>query len=568
MFTEGKIISMKKGIPWCIISGASILLLARCFFSFSWSDESFYLAVVHRLWRGERIIADEWFTSQLSMPLLLPFYTLYQKITGGNDGVYLYFRIVYWCIATLTAFFSFYILKKKNSLESSTMCSLLYLFYARANIGGMSYYNITLTCILGAILIIYEQLPYKGSGGIRLYLTGSLLALAAICTPYLVLVYLILGCTVLINKEMRVYKRVLLKICVGGIVVVLMYLIYILSTVSVQELMLNIPYILNEPELQKTNPLLVIPLIIVRIIWRYKWTSLGMILSFGFVGFKNRKESLSERDKHLVIVINLCIFIVNTYLSWGMIGCINIAGTIFGLLILRVLEDKENVDRGIAVIFGVAGVGTCIAFSFSSDTGLDAMTIGFVILGMGIILLLYKQQSIKKLRKFITCVMILETMILRIFSVYRDAPINELNTPIKSGPAKYMLTTKEHVMQYDSLRAAILQYVRSEDIVFYTKNCFWGYLCTDNEYGTPSSWRIAFDSPRLAEYYKLNPEKIPTCIFVLNPMYGNYQSSLIQGNEKVDRPNENIIGGYLAEYIVEHEYEKIELDCATIYRRQ
>ena len=77
---------------------------------------------------------------------------------------------------------------------------------------------------------------------------------------------------------------------------------------------------------------------------------------------------------------------------------------------------------------------------------------------------------------------------------------------------------------------------------------------------------MAFDSPRLEEYYELNPEKIPTCIFVLNPSYGNFESSLIQGNEKVDTPNENKMEGYLADYIEEQGYEKIELDCATIFR--
>ena len=97
-----------------IISICSIVLLIRSFYSFSWSDESFYLTIVHRFWLGERIFQDEWYTTQLSTPLLLPFYSFFEWITGGNEGIYLYYRIIYWGISTVTAFLIFFKLKRWN----------------------------------------------------------------------------------------------------------------------------------------------------------------------------------------------------------------------------------------------------------------------------------------------------------------------------------------------------------------------------------------------------------------------------------------------------------------------
>ena len=234
----------------------------------------------------------------------------------------------------------------------------------------------------------------------------------------------------------------------------------------------------------------------------------------------------------------------------------------------------EQIDKNILSVFGVAGISLVLGFSFSSDTGLDAMTIGFVLIAIGAVLLVFRLDVLKKNRVMFGIVllafsvMLFQTAILRLFSVYRDAPINQLDTKIVDGPAKYLYTTQEHAEQYNELRAAIDQYVREDDVVFYSKWCFWSYLCTNNEYGVPSSWRMPFDSPRLQEYYELNPEKVPTCIFVLNPSYGDFESSLIQNNEKVEFPNENNVDGYLSNYIQEHNYEIIELECATIYRSQ
>ena len=162
---------------------------------------------------------------------------------------------------------------------------------------------------------------------------------------------------------------------------------------------------------------------------------------------------------------------------------------------------------------------------------------------------------------------VLQTAFLRISSVYRDAPLKELNTQITSGPAKYLYTTSEHAEQYYTLQNDIAAYVREDDIIFYSKNCSWGYLCTENEYGAPSSWRMGMDNPRLEEYFTLKPEKIPTCIFILKPEYGKFESSLIQNNEKADNPNENQLEGFLYDYIVENNYETIDTKSSIIFRK-
>ena len=81
-------------MPYVLLTAAAAVLLYRCFFSFVWSDESFYLSLVHRFWAGDAPIVDEWSGVQFYAVILLPVYSLYRLLVGSSDGVYLFFRIL------------------------------------------------------------------------------------------------------------------------------------------------------------------------------------------------------------------------------------------------------------------------------------------------------------------------------------------------------------------------------------------------------------------------------------------------------------------------------------------
>lgn len=562
-------------IPLLIISTCSFFLLIRCFFSFTWSDESFYLTIVHRLWLGELMFIDEWYTTQLSAPLLLPFYAFYQWIANGSEGIYLYFRLLYWLFSSTTAFFIFSKLKKWNHSLAALFCALIYLFYSRANIGGLSYYNTTLTLVLLGTLLIYEHLMTNGIKKFKLFLTGIFFALAVVITPYLAIPYIGIIIFLLLYKKTRIYWRHIFITAIGTMFTATIYLGYVLSKVKISDIILNIPHVLNEPELQKTNPFFAIPLIFIRIAWRYKWTFLPYMYLVLYICYKHyKRQTFTMKETRCIWGMNLAIFMVNFYLSSNLIGCINIALVLFAITFFLYYNVWHSKFTKIILSFIIGGLSVIFSFTFSSDTGLDAMSIGFVILAMGMILLLFQNKNIVENKSlyytlFIVVIsVIFQTALLRLVSVYRDAPLHELNTQLTSGPAKYLYTTPEHAAQYHNLQNDIAIYVRQDDKIFYSKNCFWAYLCTENEYGVPTSWRIGIDSPRLEDYYSLNPEKIPTCIFVLKPEYGNFESSLIQNNEKVDRPNENQLEGFLYEYIIENNYEMIDSESSFIFRKQ
>lgn len=579
-----------------------IVLVIRARYTFSWSDETFYLTIAHRFATGSRMFVDEWYTSQISTPVLMPFYYLFRIIAGGTQGIYLYFRLLYIGLSAIVAFYVYLTLRAKCgcSAIAASICSMSYLWYSRANIWGMSYYNLTLTFVLLGVLLLYGEKTKS-----RLIMVGVCFALAIINNPYMAVLYVVVVIVYLVvqlvvkKEDNNDSRKLLWWVILGTIVTGIIYLTSVFSQVSISELLVNIPHILNEPELQNTNPLLALPLMFVRVAWRFKWTIVIWTVCAGYCiwdWIKKTKGELSQKQlkkpeqikqsvnwKIVIRVANLLIFLVNVCLSRNLIGCVYIAGTLYVILELlcndKWKDSKKYCKNAIPML--IAGISTSIAYTFASDTGLDAMSIGFVMIFIAMVMMLdsecqiehksehvenTKEKKVGFCRKLIVSIVVIETIALRIGSVYRDVPVYRADAKITSGPAAGLYTSKEHVSQYEDVEDVMSKYVRKDDTVFISQWSFWPYLCVENKSVAPNSWRMRMDSPRLEEYYSLYPEKIPTFVLVLKPEYGNYESDLIQDDELVLMPNENSTDGFLYDYMETHDYETIETECGNIYR--
>ena len=135
---------LKKNYPYIILGLSVLILLWKSFYGFCWSDESFYLSVTDRFFRGDMPIRDEWQPTQLENVLNVPLYALYITVTGSNDGIYLFFRLVYVILEGIAAFSIFTLLKKSVSEFTAFLASMFMLYYSHLNIATISYYTISL----------------------------------------------------------------------------------------------------------------------------------------------------------------------------------------------------------------------------------------------------------------------------------------------------------------------------------------------------------------------------------------------------------------------------------------
>ncbi|MBQ7464766.1 MAG: hypothetical protein IJS86_07890, partial [Lachnospiraceae bacterium] len=140
-------------LPYIILSACAFLLLIRAFFGFCSSDEPFYLSTTKRLFEGDLIFVHEWFPTQLSSIVLLPFYALFVTLTGSTAGIILYFRILYIAVTLVISIISFRIIRSQYTVAAAMSVSLFMLFYAHLNIATLSYYTMSFEFFVFAMLL-------------------------------------------------------------------------------------------------------------------------------------------------------------------------------------------------------------------------------------------------------------------------------------------------------------------------------------------------------------------------------------------------------------------------------
>lgn len=84
-----------------------IIFIIRSFWGFNTADEMYFIGCSERVFRGEKILIDEWNpTQQLCTFLLHPIYCLIRTVMGTTEGIVMASRFVYLAYsALLTLFF-------------------------------------------------------------------------------------------------------------------------------------------------------------------------------------------------------------------------------------------------------------------------------------------------------------------------------------------------------------------------------------------------------------------------------------------------------------------------------
>lgn len=549
----------RESIPYIILAVCAIFLIIRAFFGFCSSDEPFYISTTKRLFEGDLIFVHEWFPTQLSSLILLPFYALFVTITGGTAGIILYFRILYVLITMIISVISFRIIKARSGSAAGLCIALFMLFFAHLNIATLSYYTMSFEFFVFAMLLLSVQKKTVQISG------GFFLALSVLALPSLVIGAVVLWLTLLVfslkKKELR---QALIFSALGMGIALLLFIIYLYATGnSIQDLIRYLPYVLSDDEHQTS---LVAPF---KKFFRSVTDVYGRIWYLSFV--LAALGLLSNRFKKMIPYIfaaDFMIFIYYGILSVGHTGYMNTALALFAAPLFFMCE-KKDIYAFISLFLG--GLILSMTYSYSSNGELYVLSIGHGIACVaGIIFIFDFMKENSRLMSPVLIIAVslflLQTVILRFVNVYRDAPLYRLDTRITAGPAEGLLTTKEHCDIYMSVLSDIDGYSKDGGYVLFSKLLPWGYLACDSRTAAPSTWRNKIDSERLEEFYRLYPDRIPDTVFVLNTYVGSYDTC---GDVDADpAPNENSFGGSFADMLESDAYKKNESRDCTIYVRR
>lgn len=548
---------IKTKLPYLILILCAAALSIRAFYGFCWSDETFYISTTKRLFEGDLIFVDEWFPTQLSSVILLPFYALFYCIAGSTAGIILYFRLLYVILSLVIACISYYIIKNEYSNAAAISTALFMLLFAHLNIATMSYYTLSFQFFILAMLLLLRR------SRIAYTAAGFIFALAVLCLPSLAVGYfaamLFLVICSIYNKKIR---TPLLWSFTGICAAAVIFLAWLyISGNSLQNIFRYLPYILSDEEHQTS---LVAP-------FKKFFTSVSDV--YGYSVYLIAPMSVAAlfsgklpRLRNIIFAADAVLFIYFMVISSGHTGYANTALALIALPLFCMNKKKAFLPF---FSLYIGGLIFSMTYSYSSNGELYVMTIGHGIACVAAILFidefirentgLVKTAAITVLAAFL-----LQTCLLRFINIYRDAPLSRLTCSIAEGPASGLYTTEEHAGQYRAVLADIRANAAGSEKIFFSKLLPWGYLVTDAECAAPTTWRTKISSSRLEMYYSEHPDMIPDTVLIMNSNIGSYDSC---GDIEADpSPNENELKGWFMDYMDSHGYVRTVTDQMVIYK--
>ena len=553
------------GIISIVLTGLILIWHSRL--SFCQSDESFYLALVHRFWCGDRMILDERNVCQFYSPILLPFYALYRLIVPEGTGVYLYARVVYVLFSTIVSVLFYQrCCKNAKSRFLPLVAALLLLLYSRANICGPSYYNLCIQFTIASALFLW-----KDGNDDHLHkplLTGVFFALAVLCNPYLS-TFAVCGLVIIgINRKTRKW---VLSILAGLFLTALIYLSYLMRSGSPMELLNGLANMLNTtlPGDGAASKLKEVNKTMLHYVSFYVFpvTAAGSIIT---ILYWKREKQFGTLIRTLYFI--LCLLLIGYTALKSKTSICFVITVPFTILIIpaaiRAFLDREN-DFALTVY--TLGIALAIAFFFASNTGLDAMTTGTCLSSAGGVLLLSDKRKDencengnKRTHSFEQVVCICICLVLigvfsahRFLGVYRDAPVAQLTHHIESGPAAGLYTTEAHAEVYDCILNEIEKL--HEDYpnagVLFSKNLPWAYLASDWTCADLTVWATRLSDPRIEKYYQTHQE--PDIIFVFDESVAGYETAPFNNHLEYNVFNQNEFNGPFYDHLMQ-KYQVID----------
>ena len=102
----------KEWAVYLVFAVVAIGLIIRAHYGMDLTDETFYLATAKRFSEGDLAIKYDWNTAQRFGLLLVPVYRIYTVITGSNEGIIIFMRILLVLAEWITAMTLYSLLKK------------------------------------------------------------------------------------------------------------------------------------------------------------------------------------------------------------------------------------------------------------------------------------------------------------------------------------------------------------------------------------------------------------------------------------------------------------------------
>ena len=519
----------------------SAFLIWKCRYGFGNVDESFYITIPYRLFKGDALFLHEWHLSQMAGLLTYPIVSLYMSIKGSTVGIVLFMRYVCTVLQIITAVFIYIRLNKINWL-GAFLASISYLLYIPFGIMALSYNSIAIMAlIICAVIIFTAQSRLK----IQYVIAGLFYAAAVLCCPYLAFVFVIYVAVVVVSRLISKLKKKTkepdfyfytvkgtLFLSIGAAIAALAFLIFVCSRASISEIIKAFPLIFDDPEHPPISFIKLIKNFVSYIIESNRVSLYIYPILIALAGICLADKRRVERKNGYLFIVLICVLIlvlgyynINAYIN-------HIMWSLNVLAFFIVIITNEKIIKNIFYSTWVLGIVYAFCLNATSNQKFYAISSASAVSLVGSIMIIcifaskfLKEDITSDLRSIIailiSTVMVLQISlqaILRYESVFWETGMVSQNVLIEDGSnAGLYVTNKRYNEYYTALEnLKILDEYDAKSVLFLSKKT-WYYLNTDYDISTYSAWIAGVTEhsvKRLEAYYKLNPDKKPDVVYV------------------------------------------------------
>lgn len=485
----------------------------------AFKDESFYIEQAYRFLQGDAFITDDWHIAQFSSILLLPFVWLYKTVVGSFEGVVLAFRMLYLAVHFAVCFFAFLLWRKKDKTFAA-LSSFVFFLFTPFGIFALSYN----TFAINALYLLIPLWVMKRGKIWADVLAGFLFAVAILCNPYLIVLYVIylLFSLVCLIKGKKEHAVCFLYMTCGAAVLFVLFVIAVLSRASLHSIISNFVNFISDPT-HSAKGLKQIIGVFVDFILEIKYISASVAFCF-ITGLVFRKVRVL-----MFWAITVLCGVATVYFGFFRLygNDIGYSAMIIPVSFLGVAAFAYETEKDKYMLIGFCiGLLDALCLATTTNTGIMSPANGISVSSALAFFFVvnYCKEIGKKSGTVLLILVAIPVFVTMIYvcreHVFLEGAREELTEKIQNGPMRGICVTEQEKELYDSA----VRNVKSLDLsqttyIMYYNNNVWLYLLTPElKVGAPSPWQwdrfFLFEDSELVHYFALHPEKTPDTIYI------------------------------------------------------
>lgn len=516
-------------------------ILWKCRYGFGNIDESFYLTIPYRLFKGDALFLHEWHLSQMAGFITLPIVSLYLLIKGSTVGIVLFLRYVCTLLQIATAVF-IYVRVNKINWMGAAISSLSYMLYIPFGIMALSYNSMAIMALVICTVIIFTAKKQKP---VQYVIAGLFLAAAVLCCPYLAIVFCLYALIILViglirkirkcNSESEFYfftVKGVIFIAIGAAIAAVAFAAFVLSRASISEIIQVFPKIMDDPEHPPISFLEITriffdSILTANVLAKYIYP---ILIALAVVCLIDRNRS--ERKLGYLLVVLICVVVlmlgyynINDYIN-------HIMWSLNLLSLFIVILTKDKIIKNIFYSTWITGILYAFCLNATSNQKFYAISSASSVSLVGSIIIIciftssLMKENVTSDLKNVVIVLTGAALVLQIFlqtslrynSVFWETDMESQNVLIEDGfNAGLYATEEKHQLYYSRLESLKkLEKYNAENVLFLS-NFTWYYLVDDYNMSTYSAWLSGVNEHsimRLKTYFEFNPDKLPDVVYV------------------------------------------------------